>query len=103
MALNRMPRDREIGWDVDWIGAHKEKAAWVWCRPGVALPIHQLNVDGGSTPHYMLGDFTRGEQEVELVCKMVRAAGIPAIKYFLCEMEEEEVPNRTRATSPSVQ
>ncbi|MEC7225942.1 MAG: mannonate dehydratase, partial [Candidatus Latescibacterota bacterium] len=43
-------------------------------------------------PAFMRGDFKQGELEVETVCKMVRAAGdagIPAIKYFLCEMENQ--------------
>lgn len=102
MALNRMPLDRDIGWDVDWIVEQKQKAAGYGVDlEMVALPIHELNVDGGSTPNYMLGDFAKGEEEVELVCRMVRAAGdagIPAIKYFLCEMEnqrtESEPPGR---------
>ncbi|HIG15869.1 MAG TPA: D-mannonate dehydratase [Candidatus Handelsmanbacteria bacterium] len=100
MALNRMPLDREFGWDVDWLGAQKEKAAGYGVDlQMVALPIQQMNADGGSTPNYMLGDFDRGEEEVELVCKMVRAAGaagIPSIKYFLCEMENQ----RTESVPP---
>ncbi|MEE2658915.1 MAG: mannonate dehydratase [Candidatus Latescibacterota bacterium] len=65
----------------------------------VALPIFSLNEDGGSIPSYMRGDFTKGETEANLVCKMVRAAaaaGIPAIKYFLCEMENQ----RTQSHPP---
>jgi mannonate dehydratase len=100
MALNTMPLDREIGWDVDWLGAQKEKAASFGVDlEMVALPNPEMNVDGGRTPNFMLGDFTKGEEEVELVCKMVRAAGaagIPAIKYFLCEMENQ----RTESTPP---
>ena len=57
-----------------------------------ALPLHALSDDGEWVPHYMRGNWDKGEKEVELVCKMVRAAGeagIPAIKYFLCEMENQ--------------
>ena len=93
MALNTMPLDREIGWDVEWLAGQKEKCASFGIDlEMVALPVQKLNEVGGSIPHYMLGDFERGEEEVEIVCKMVRAAaaaGIPAIKYFLCEMENQ--------------
>ena len=93
MALNSMPIDREIGWDVEWLAGQKEKCA----RFGVdlemaALPVDKLNEEGDSIPNYMRGNFKKGEREVEIVCKMVRAAaaaGIPAIKYFLCEMENQ--------------
>ena len=99
MALNTMPVDRECGWDVDWLGAQKEKAlSYGVTLEMVALPVGKLNEEG-STPNYMLGDFDKGKQEVELVCKMVRAAGeagIPAIKYFLCEMENQ----RTESVPP---
>ena len=100
MALNTMPIDREIGWDVEWLAGQREKCASYGVNlEMVALPVQKLNEDGGSIPNYMLGDFERGEQEVELVCKMVRAAaaaGIPAIKYFLCEMENQ----RTESVPP---
>ena len=65
----------------------------------VALPLHQFNEDGGSVPNYMLGNWKKGEKEIERVCRMVRAtseAGIPAIKYFLCEMENQ----RTESVPP---
>ncbi len=58
----------------------------------VALPQNKLDDDGEWTPNYMRGNFEKGEKEVEMVCKMVQAvgeAGIPAIKYFLCEMENQ--------------
>ena len=61
-----------------------------------ALPLHQLSDDGESVPHYMRGNFEKGDREIELICKMIRAAGeagIPAIKYFLCEMENQRVPS----------
>ncbi len=102
MAINRMPIDREIGWDVDSLAGEREKAATFGVDlEMVALPINNLNEAGGSIPAYMLGDFKAGEQETTLVQKMVRAAGdagIPAIKYYLCEMEnqrtESEPPGR---------
>ena len=47
----------------------------------------------------MLGNYDEGDQEIELVCNMVRQAaeaGIPAVKYFLCEMENQ----RTESNPP---
>ena len=92
MALNTMPIDRQIGWDVEWLGSMKEKCAGYGIDlEMVALPVQQLNEEGG-VPNYMRGNWAAGEQEIEIVCKMVRAAGeagIPAIKYFLCEMENQ--------------
>ncbi|MEE2658916.1 MAG: hypothetical protein VX733_10455 [Candidatus Latescibacterota bacterium] len=37
MALNRMPLDRDIGWDVDWLAGERERCArfgvtWRWWR-----------------------------------------------------------------------
>jgi mannonate dehydratase len=58
----------------------------------VALPVTKLNREGGQVPAYMLGDFTKGDEEIELVCKLIRQAaeaGIPAMKYYLCEMENQ--------------
>ena len=65
----------------------------------VAIPIAQLNVNGGAVPNYMLGNYDEGDQEIELVCNMIRQAAeadIPAVKYFLCEMENQ----RTESTPP---
>ena len=93
MAINRMPIDREIGWDVEWLADQKAKCAEYEIElEMVALPVQTLNTDGSRIPAFMRGDFKQGELEVETVCKMVRAAGdagIPAIKYFLCEMENQ--------------
>jgi mannonate dehydratase len=93
MAANRMTYDAEIGWNVDELGGMKEKAASYGVDlEMVALPLTKLSDDGESVPHYMRGDFDKGEKEVEMVCKMVKAAGeagIPAIKYYLCEMENQ--------------
>ena len=93
MAANEMSYDREIGWDVDELGGMKEKAASYGVDlEMVALPLNKLSDDGEWVPHYMRGNFEKGKKEVEMVCKMVKAAGeagIPAIKYFLCEMENQ--------------
>ncbi|SVD75114.1 uncharacterized protein METZ01_LOCUS427968, partial [marine metagenome] len=93
MAANQMSYDRDIGWDVDEPAGMKEKAASFGVDlEMVALPLNKLSDDGEWTPHYMRGNFDKGEKEVEMVCKMVQAAGeagIPAIKYFLCEMENQ--------------
>ena len=93
MAINSMPVDREIGWDVEWLAKQKEKCAEYDIElEMVALPVQSLNEDGSYVPAFMRGDFKKGEEEVELACKMVRAAGaagIPALKYFLCEMENQ--------------
>ena len=93
MAANDITFHRDIGWDVDELAAKKAKAAKYGVDlEMVALPLHALSDDGEWVPHYMRGNWDKGEKEVELVCKMVRAAGeagIPAIKYFLCEMENQ--------------
>ena len=63
----------------------------------VALPIAQLNVNGGAVPNYMRGNYEEGDKEIKLVCNMVRQAaeaGIPAIKYYLCAIENQ----RTEST-----
>ena len=90
---NFLTFDRDVGWDVAELTAKKEKCD----RFGVdmemvAIPITELNRDGGSIPAYMLGDFAKGDEEIELVCKLIRQAaeaGIPAVKYYLCEMENQ--------------
>ncbi|MBT4098054.1 MAG: hypothetical protein HOM68_06835 [Gemmatimonadetes bacterium] len=93
MAVNRMPVDRDIGWDAQLLGSEREKAASYGVDlEMVALPIGSLNEAGGSIPAYMLGDFSAGEREIDVVQKMVRAAGeagIASIKYYLCEMENQ--------------
>ena len=93
MAASDIAFDRERGWDVEELAAKKEKCASHGIDlEMVALPIHRFNEDGGSIPNYMLGNRAKGEKEIDLVCRMVRAtaaAGIPAIKYFLCEMENQ--------------
>ena len=91
---------REYGWDVAELKQKKEKCA----RFGidmemVAIPIAQLNASGGEIPDYMLGNREEGDREIELVCNMIRQAaeaGIPAVKYYLCAMENQ----RTESTPP---
>ena len=91
---------REYGWDVAELKQKKEKCA----RFGidmemVAIPIARLNASGGEVPDYMLGNREEGDREIELVCNMLRQAaepGIPAVKYYLCAMENQ----RTASTPP---
>ena len=90
---NNITFHREYGWDVKELIEKKERCE----RFGVdmemvAIPVHSLGVDGCSTPHYMRGQYDEGEREIDLVCNMIRQAaeaGIPAVKYFLCEMENQ--------------
>ena len=100
MAANDITFHRDRGWDAEEMAEKKEKcASYGVDLEMVALPIAQFNEDGGSVPNYMLGNFEKGEKEIELVCNMVRAtaaAGIPAIKYYLCEMENQ----RTESIPP---
>ena len=65
----------------------------------VALPIAQFNVNGEAVPNFMMGNYEEGDKEIELVINMVRQAaeaGIPAIKYYLCALENQ----RTESTPP---
>ena len=90
---NNITFHREYGWDVEELIEKKEQCE----RFGVdlemvAIPVHSLGVDGCSTPNYMRGRYDEGDKEIELVCNMIRQAseaGIPAVKYFLCEMENQ--------------
>ena len=90
---NNITFHREYGWDVKELIEKKERCE----RFGVdmemvAIPVHSLGVDGCSTPHYMRGQYDEGDKEIDLVCNMIRQAseaGIPAVKYFLCEMENQ--------------
>ena len=91
---------REYGWDVAELKEKKQKCA----RFGidmemVAIPISQLNANGGEIPNYMLGNREEGDREIALVCNILRQAaeaGIPAVKYYLCAMENQ----RTESTPP---
>jgi mannonate dehydratase len=93
MSVSDLSFDRERGWDVEELIRKRKKCA----RHGidmemVELPIRTLNRDGEIVPHYMRGHWQEGEREIDLVCRMIRAAaeaGIAAIKYFLCEMENQ--------------
>ena len=97
---NNITFHREYGWDVEELIEKKERCE----RFGVdlemvAIPVHSLNVDGCSTPNYMRARYDEGDREIELVCNMIRQAaeaGIPAVKYFLCEMENQ----RTESIPP---
>ncbi len=93
MSVSDITFHRDRGWDTQEIADKRDKCA----RYGidmemVELPIRHLNQDGGPVPHYMLGDWQEGDKEIASVCQMVRAAadaGIPAVKYFLCAMENQ--------------
>ncbi|MEC7490810.1 MAG: mannonate dehydratase [Pseudomonadota bacterium] len=91
---------RTHGWDVDELIHKKETCASYGIEMEmVALPCAQMDVNGGSVPNYMLGNREEGDREIDLVCNMIRQAaeaGIPAIKYYLCEMENQ----RTESTPP---
>ena len=54
MAINKMPIDREIGWDVEWLSAaQKAKCAEYEIElEMVALPVQTLNTDGSYTCLY---------------------------------------------------
>ena len=93
---------RDCGWDVKELAQKKEKCASFGIdMEMVALPMAHFNVNGGGIPNFMLGNMEEGDKEIELVCNMVRQvaeAGIPAIKYYLCALEnqrtESEPPGR---------
>ena len=94
--------NRDYGWDVNELIEKREKCA----RFGVdmemvALPMAKFDVEGSGVPQFMQGNRDQGDREIELVCNMVRAAsqaGIGAIKYYLCALEnqrtESEPPGR---------
>jgi len=96
MAINdarEITQHPHLGWKVEELVKKKEKAA----KHGitvemVALPVQHLNPNGNQIPEYMRGNFKDGEKEIEIACNMIRAtaeAGIPAMKYFLSEMENQ--------------
>jgi len=99
---NNIALHRDIGWDVAELVEKRDKcASYGVDMEMVALPMSQFNVNGGGIPNFMLGNMEEGDKEIELVCKMVRAAaeaGIPAVKYYLCAIEnqrtESEPPGR---------
>ena len=93
---------RAYGWDVAELVEKKEKCAQFGIdMEMVRLPTSLLNANGGEIPNFMLGNYEEGDKEIDLVCDMIRQAaeaGIPAVKYLLCEMEhqrtESEPPGR---------
>lgn len=91
---NFIELDRDKGWDVAELIEKKEKCAKFGIdMEMVALPTHKMHRDGtSSTPAYMRGESAEGDEEIDFVCKLIRQvaeAGIPAVKYFLCEMENQ--------------
>ena len=91
---------RAYGWDVAELVEKKERCASFGIdMEMVRLPTSLLNVNGGEIPNFMLGIYEEGDKEIDLVCDMVRQAseaGIPAVKYMLCEMEHQ----RTESDPP---
>ena len=91
---------REYGWDVDELVQKKKKCAEYGIdMEMVALPMAELNVNGGAIPSFMRGDMAEGDKEIELVCNMIRQAaeaGISAVKYYLCALENQ----RTESVPP---
>ena len=91
---------RVYGWDVAELVEKKEKCASFGIdMEMVRLPTSLLNVNGGEIPNFMLGNYEEGDKEIDLVCDMIRQAaeaGIPAVKYMLCEMEHQ----RTESDPP---
>ena len=91
---------RAYGWNVAELVEKKERCASFGIdMEMVRLPTSLLNVNGGEIPNFMLGNYEEGDKEIDLVCNMVRQAaeaGIPAVKYMLCEMEHQ----RTESDPP---
>ena len=89
---------RAYGWDVTELKEKKEKCAEFGIdMEMVAIPLAHLNVNGSSIPNFMLGNYEEGDKEIELVCNMIKQvaeAGIPAIKYFLCAMENQRTESK---------
>ncbi len=90
---NSITFHRDYGWDVAELKEKRRQCG----RFGidlemVALPMAQLDVGGGPIPGFMLGQREAGAREIQLVCNMVRQAaeaGIPAVKYYLCALENQ--------------
>ena len=85
--------NREHGWDVKELIEKKEQCASFGIEMEmVALPMAGLHIGGEAVPHFMQGNYEEGDKEIELVINMVRQAaeaGIPAIKYYLCALENQ--------------
>jgi mannonate dehydratase len=64
----------------------------------VPLPFDKFTAKGAQAPDYMLCICSEGDRQIDQICDMIRIvskAGIPAIKYFLCEspnQRTEQVP-----------
>ena len=90
---NNITFHRDYGWDVKELIRKREKCAEYGVdMEMVALPMAKLNVNGGAIPNFMLGNRDEGDREIELVCNMIRAAadaGIPAVKYYMCALENQ--------------
>ena len=90
---NNFTFHRDYGWDVAELVAKKETCARFGIEMEmVALPMAQFHTSGEGVPHFMQGEYEEGDREIELIINMVRQvaeAGIPAIKYYLCALENQ--------------
>ena len=97
---------RAYGWDVAELVEKKERCASFGIdMEMVRLPTSLLNVNGGEIPNFMLGNYEEGDKEIDLVCNMVRQAaeaGIPAVKYLLCEMEHQRTESHPPGRGGSI-
>ena len=87
----------EYGWDVEEL-AQKREVCPIWHRHG----------DGSDTcrrtqrrwwwcSRLHARQYTKGNKEIELFCNMVRQAaeaGIVAVKYYLCEIENQRTESK---------
>ena len=89
---------RAYGWDVKELKEKKKKCAQFGIdMEMVAIPLAHLNVNGGGVPNFMLGNYEEGDKEIELVCNMIKQAAeaeIPAIKYYLCALENQRTESK---------
>jgi mannonate dehydratase len=81
------------GWDINELLKMKEQCAKHDLSLDVLrLPWQRMNVDGGEIPHYMLGNYDKGDREIDLICEMIRTtskAGIRCLVISLKEMENQ--------------
>ena len=92
------PFTRERGLEVDEVLMLKEQCE----KHGISLdalvlPFREINADGGSLMNVMLGNFEKGDEELDHFCDMIRTsarAGIHCLLYSLKIIENQ----RTEST-----
>ncbi len=81
------------GWELNELLKMKELCAVHNISLDVlVLPWRKINVDGGEIPHYMLGNYDKGNREIELICEMIKTsaqAGIHCLIISLKAMENQ--------------